>query len=95
MKRVSISLYFIFGCCIEYLREFREGDSIHEPHEVLSQIDSCLRNIEALNLKVTKNTVEPLVKFRKKLLRNRVELLLRENKRENWLILWINCLLLY
>lgn len=64
MERIPVSFYFLYGCCIEYLRSPTEGYPIHGPLNVISIIDSCLRNVDYLNLQVSRRLVGSLVEFR-------------------------------
>ncbi len=67
MEKKSINNYFYFGTAVRYLQDTTEGLSIFGEGMVLDNINSCLSNIDSLNLQVTEVASYKLSSFRDKL----------------------------
>lgn len=63
MKPKCIHDYVIFGTGFRYLQDAKEGYSIHGDGRVLEVIDRYLKNLELLDLSVTKNASHKLIEF--------------------------------
>jgi len=63
MKPISIAKYFTLGGILSYLRSAKEGYHVHNPNNILDNINRFIDKIENSQLKVTKNAISELKKF--------------------------------
>ena len=67
METKQIWEFIFIGTCLRYLQDAKEGFGIHDEFYVLWNIDEFLRNLDELNLNVTKRASYKLENLRKKL----------------------------
>lgn len=67
MERVLIHSYWQFGTAVRYVQDATVGQSIHGDHNLLRNVDSILRKLEALGLQVTLRACDDLRLIQKEL----------------------------